>query len=139
MYEINQTNQINQINQIEEDLWKSWISEGVVNELFIDKYPAEIKEICNCLEADLEFLPRDVLVLPTLSIRETKDLMDIIGDIRKLPVHGFVFRNPELFKEPDLDKLKETLEGVFRAHPACPLSDLCWGGNHRAKWRRALS
>ncbi len=92
------------------DLCKSWVKSGIFNEIVLDGLPAGKLTFQKSLENDLRTLYENTLVLPTISTDDTSEICSLIDICREYPVPGFVYRNPELFEEPDYKKLKESLK-----------------------------
>lgn len=90
-------------------LWNYWCQTDLFNEIILDFYPTDVDGFNKAFSNDLSSLYDKVLVLPTISTEDTSLISQLILSCREYEIPGFMYRNPELFEEPDLKKLKDVL------------------------------
>lgn len=91
-------------------LWRAWQKAALFNEFIIDKYDNNLSAFEKDFLTDLSLLYENALSLPTIATEDAPLISQMILSCRKFPSPGFIYRNPEIFEEPDLKRLKDTLK-----------------------------
>lgn len=106
------------------NLWKFWIESGIFNEILLDLSQTEKGDFTNILSSITESLCENSLVIPILSTEDTQEIANLIIQTRQFPISGFAYSNPEIFEEPDLRKIRETIGDYVEPMEVNPLKTI---------------
>ncbi|MFW5870726.1 MAG: family 10 glycosylhydrolase [Candidatus Sumerlaeota bacterium] len=104
--------------------WRTWVERALVESLVLDKYAPDPQAFTNQVREDLETMPKESLLIPTIP-RAATDTSSFMQTIREEPVPGLLSRFPDWDLPTFAPKRRIQFRQAAFPSESDPISSIC--------------